>query len=163
MYLIIMFLIFSSWVLCLCFSNHIFNIIVYIIDIITFFIFFFFSKKEIKNNTTEIIIIFSILYILILSMFIFSLWNLDLRYILLYLALSLTFPLITFLKDKHKMMILQVFNSIILLLFCYFIYKNSQTTGKFVSLLNFYLNLFTFPFILNILLWIYSIWNKSEE
>ena len=163
MYLIIIFLIFSSWLLCLCFSNHIFNIIIYTIDIISFFTFFLFSKKEIKYNTTEIIVIFSILYILILSIFIFSLWNLDFRYILLYSSLSLVFPLIMLLKGKHKMMILQIFNSLILMLFCYFIYRNFQTTGKFVSLFNFFLNLFTFPFILNILLWIYSIWNKSEE
>ena len=162
MYLIIIFLIFSSWLLCLCFSNYIFNILSYLTIISSFFIFFFFSKQK-KGHSTETIVIFSILYICIFSMFLFSLWNLDFRYILFYLILSLAFPLIMLLKDKYKMIILQIFNSIILILFCYFIYKNSQTTDKFVSLFNFFLNLFTFPFILNILLWIYSLWNKSDE
>lgn len=163
MYLIIIFLIFSSWLLCLCFSNYIVNIIIYSIDIISFFLFFLFSKKQRKYNITEMIVIFSILYICIFSMFLFSLWNLEIKYVLFYLFLSLIFPFIMLLNNKYKMMILQIFNSIILILFCYFIYKNSQTTDKFVSLFNFFLNLFAFPFILNILLWIYSLWNESDE
>jgi len=162
MYLIIIFLISLLWILCLCFSNYIFNILSYLTIISSFFTFFFFSKQR-KEHSTETIIIFSILYICIFSMFLFSLWNLEIKYILFYLFLSLIFPFVMLLKDKHKVLLLQIFNSLILILFCYFIYKNSQTTNKFVLLFNFYLNLFTFPFILNILLWIYSIWNKLDN
>ena len=162
MYLVIIFLISLLWILCLCFSNYIFNILSYLTIISSFFIFFFFSKQK-KGYNTEIIVIFSILYICVFSMFLFSLWNLETKYILFYLFLSLIFPFVMLLKDKHKVLLLQIFNSLILILFCYFIYKNSQTTNKFVLLFNFYLNLFTFPFILNILLWIYSIWNKPEK
>lgn len=162
MYLVIIFLISLLWILCLCFSNYIFNILSYLTIISSFFIFFFFSKQK-KEHNTETIVIFSILYICIFSMFLFSLWNLEIKYILFYLFLSLIFPFVMLLKDKHKVLLLQIFNSLILILFCYFIYKNSQTTNKFVLLFNFYLNLFTFPFILNILLWIYSLWNKSDE
>ena len=162
MYFVIIFLISLLWILCLCFSNYIFNILSYLTIISSFFIFFFFSKKK-KEHSTEMIVIFSILYICIFSMFLFSLWNLEIKYVLFYLFLSLIFPFIMLLNNKYKMMILQIFNSIILILFCYFIYKNSQTTDKFVSLFNFFLNLFAFPFILNILLWIYSLWNKLEE
>lgn len=162
MYIIIIFLISLLWILCLCFSNYIFNILSYLAIISSFFIFFFFSKPK-KENNTETNVIFSILYICVFWMFLFSLWNLDFRYILFYLFLSLIFPFIMFLKGKYKMMILQIFNSFILILFCYFIYKNSQTANKFVLLFNFYLNLFTFPFILNILLWIYSLWNESDK
>lgn len=162
MYFVIIFLISLLWILCLCFSNYIFNILSYLTIISSFFIFFFFSKQK-KEHSTEMIVIFSILYICIFSMFLFSLWNLEIKYVLFYLFLSLIFPFIMLLNNKYKMMILQIFNSIILILFCYFIYKNSQTTDKFVSLFNFFLNLFAFPFILNILLWIYSLWNKLEE
>ena len=162
MYLILIFFLIFLWLSWFYFSNYIFSILIYLFSISSFYIYFFFSKQQAKKyNITEVIIIFSILYVCILWLFLFSIGNLGLWYIIFYLILTILFPLILLLKHRYKLLILETFNSLILLFFCFWIYKNNQSFDKLVSFVDIFLNILTLPFMLNILIWIYNIWDAE--